>query len=46
MVEFLSEIRDLNFAGIMKEEVTEADTYRAMIEWYEKVKASPAENHR
>ncbi len=40
MVEFLSEIRDLKFADIMKEEVTEADTYRAMIEWYKKVRAA------
>ncbi len=36
MVEFLSEIRDLKLAGIMEEEVTEAETYRAMIEWYER----------
>ncbi len=45
MVEYLSEIRNLKFADIMKEEVTETDTYRAMIGWYEKVKASPGENH-
>jgi hypothetical protein len=41
MVEYLAEVRGRNFADIMKEEVTEEETYRAMIEWYQEEVVTP-----